>query len=296
MARRIVVGTGYLGLRVARLWQQQGDEVYGVTRTPAKAGTLAELGLKPIIADVLNPPTLAEIPHCDTLVYSVGPGGHSQVSRLALYRDGLKTVLDRWGHCADRIVLVSSTGVYGNSSSEVIDESVPRRPLREASQALAEAEDILLAPLWQNKAIIMRMGGIYGPGRLPLLRFVRAQQPLPTDPEALLNLIFVDDAARAVILVADAAEPPEVVNVVDGHPVTRRQFYEKLCQCLGLPPPSFCPPSGDVLPLTHRTGSGSAVRIISNRRLIDRYHMSFLYPDFERGIEHIVASGLEEEN
>ncbi|MGB9690237.1 SDR family oxidoreductase [Thermogutta sp.] len=294
MARRIVVGTGYVGLRIAKLWQQQGDEVYGVTRSPAKARTLAELGLKPIIADVLDPPTLADVPYCDTLVYSVGPGGQSQVSRFALYRDGLRTVLSRWGDRTARIVLVSSTGVYGDSDTEVVDESTPRKPLRESSQALAEAEDLLLAPAWRDKAVITRMGGIYGPGRLPLLRYIRARQPLPTDPDALLNLIFADDAARAVVIVADAAEPPEVVNVVDGRPVTRRQFYEKLCQCLGLPPPTFSPSSQEVLRLTRAVGSARPVRIISNRRLIDRYQMSFLYPDYERGIEYIVASGREE--
>lgn len=295
MARRIVVGTGYVGLRIAKLWQERGDDVYGVTRSSSKAATLTELGIKPIIADVLVPASLGDIPHCDTLVYSVGPGGQSQVSRFALYRDGLVAVLDRWGHQADRIVLVSSTGVYGNSSSEVIDESTPRRPLREASQALAEAEDILLTPAWRSKAIIMRMGGIYGPGRLPLLRYIRTQQPLPTDPDALLNLIYVDDAARAVIIVADAAEPPEVVNVVDGRPVTRRQFYERVCTDLGLPPPVFCSPLPEGAHLSRGARGDNAVRMISNRRLVDRYNMSFLCADYEQGIERIIASELQKE-
>lgn len=291
MRSRVVVGCGYLGLRIAERWQSNGDIVYTVTRSPDKAAKLAEKGFQPIIADVLVPESLIPIPPCRTIVYSVGPTGQEAASRFVLYRDGLQTVLERWGTLTERVVLISSTGVYGDCGVELVEEGTPRHPQREASQALAQAEDLLLSPPWRSKAVILRLGAIYGPGRLPLVTDLLSGKPLSANPDALLNLIYVDDAARAVITVADRASPPEIVNVVDGHPVRRKEFYHTLARLLNLPDPVFASPNLENPSLSSRRPQrGAKDRKISNRRLVERYGMTFDCPDYHTGLARIVQN------
>lgn len=292
MKSRVVVGSGYLGLRVAERWQSGGDAVYAVTRSADKAARLAEKGFRPIVADVLVPESLKPIPRCQTILYSVGPSGQQAVSRFALYRDGLQNVLERWGSLADRVVFISSTGVYGDCcGSEFVDKQTPLRPQREASLALAEAEAILLTPPWRSKAVILRLGAIYGPGRLPLMKELQSGQPLPSDPDALLNLIYVDDAARAVITIADQATPPEIVNVVDGFPVKRSEFYRTLARLMNLPDPFFASVSSEKSPPSPSASRrGAKNRKISNQRLVERYGMTFDCPSYHIGLAKIVQN------
>lgn len=290
MSTRVIVGCGYLGSRVAELWRQAGDSVFTVTRSPERAVELANRGFQPVVADVLVPDSLPKLPPCQTLLYAVGPRGQSTVSRFALYRDGLATVLERWGDQCDQVILISSTGVYGDGARGLVDETHPRNPDREATLALVAAEDLLLSESWARKAIILRLGGIYGPGRLPLLKLLKTRQPLPSDPSGWLNLIYVDDAARATVLVARNARSPEVLNVVDGHPVPRREFYEEVARLFGLSSPVF--ERGDADTSTagflHPRRGGTGQRWISNRRLVEGYGMTFECPDYRTGLRRVL--------
>ncbi|MFM7109434.1 MAG: NAD-dependent epimerase/dehydratase family protein [Planctomycetaceae bacterium] len=245
---RLVVGCGYLGERVARAWLAAGDRVLGVTRRPARAAELAAAGIEPVVADVAAEGTWwTALPPLATAFWAVGfdrtaDGTHRDVHVTGLGRllDGLAAASRERAVAPPRIILSSSTGVWGDEGGGIVDESTPPRPTRDAGRALVEAEGLLRGhPL--GPGVALRFAGLYGPGRLPRLDDLRHGRPLAADPDSWLNLVHVDDAARAVRLVAAAAAPRPLYVVSDGRPVRRRDWYGRLASLVGAPAPAWAP-------------------------------------------------------
>ena len=164
---KLIVGCGYLGLRVARRWIAAGHAVAGLVRISAAAESLARESVRPIVADVTQPSTLRGLPAADTLLYAVGYDPAGGASRSAVYVDGLRAVLDAVSPEVRRVILISSTGVYAEQGGGWVDESSPCQPSRESGRALLAAEQALAAHRLGDRGIVLRLAGIYGPGRLP---------------------------------------------------------------------------------------------------------------------------------
>jgi len=277
------------------LWLERGHNVYAITSSPENVPALVEEGFSVTVANVLDPKSLEKLPGCDTLLYCVGPSRHPNTSRWKLYRDGLVNVLGRIAPDVSQIALASSTGVYGNWSDGWVNEDTPKNPHRESSKALSAAEDLLLDSRWQDRAFVFRLGGIYGPNRIPLFLELLRGEPLPSSPDALLNLIHIEDAATAIDLVLERARPPCVINVVDGHPVMRRDFYEELARLLGARFPQFAERTDsfqeETIPMTSRRRS-IATKRVSNDLLVKGFGMSFRYPEYRSGLANIVRKGF----
>ncbi len=239
---RLVVGCGYLGCRVADAWVSQGDAVFVLTRSAPRARQLAENGLQPLIGDVTQPESLRMMPQVDTVLWAVGHDRQSGRSIHEVYVEGLGNLVHTLAEQTQRIIYISSTGVYGQSDGSWVDETSPCAPSRGGGQACLSAEQLLLGSRWADRTVILRLAGIYGPQRLPRMRQVVAGQPLRTASDGMLNLIHVEDAAQAVIRAAQAdLQPPRVFLISDGKPVVRRTFYEELAVLLGAPHPCSRP-------------------------------------------------------
>lgn len=287
-ARKLVVGCGYLGRRVARRWRADGATVYATTRDPQRTAELAAEGFTPIVADVTRPESLDRLPAVDTVLYSVGyQRGDATTTRQALYCDGLAAVLDRLPAEVQRVVFISSTGVYGDAGGAWVDESTPCTPTREAGLAFLAGERRLLAGRWGSRGTVLRLAGLYGPGRVPMQRQILDGQPIPLrDADSYLNLIHADDAA-AVVLAAEQASPGGRVYLVsDGHPVTRREYFEIMAQLLGQPGPRF-EPEGDDSPNSRRSGDHKR---ISNARMLAELSVRLAYPNCRAGLSAILSS------
>ncbi len=171
----LIVGCGYLGERVGGQLQRRGEQVYGTVRSPDRAAAIAGLGIEPVIADVLATESLVHLPRTDRVVYCVGFDRASGSSIRSVYVDGLQNVLDSLGMAPIRLVYASSTGVYGQTEGEWVDETAETIPANESGQACLEAEGRLSA--WQRArgpsatAVTLRFSGLYGPGpRRPAIR------------------------------------------------------------------------------------------------------------------------------
>jgi nucleoside-diphosphate-sugar epimerase len=224
---RLVLGCGYLGTRVARRWLAAGDRVVAVTRRRERAAELASLGIEPLVADVTAPafPEPGTLPEAATVFWAVGFDRTAGATHRDVHVRGLGRLLDALPG-GPRVILSSSTGVWGEADGRVVDESTPAHPTREAGRVLLEA-------------VALRFAGLYGPGRLPRIADLRAGAPIAADPDSWLNLIHVDDAAEIVCLVAAAAAPRPLYVVSDGRPVRRREWYGRLAALAGGPPPAW---------------------------------------------------------
>jgi nucleoside-diphosphate-sugar epimerase len=238
---RLVVGCGYLGERVALAWLSRGDRVLAVTRRTARAAELARLGIEPLVADVTDTAIdwsiLAAAGAPATALWSVGFDRAAGRTYEEVHVTGLGRLLDTLP-AGCRPILSSSTGVWGDEGGRVVDEHTPPNPSREAGRVLVAAEDLLRGHP-RGPGVALRFAGLYGPGRLPRIDDLRAGRTLTADPDTWLNMIHVDDAARAVVAVADAAAPAPLYVVSDGRPVRRRDWYGRLASLINAPPPAW---------------------------------------------------------
>jgi nucleoside-diphosphate-sugar epimerase len=232
------------------------------------------------------PETLKELPKADTVLFAVGYDRGSGHSIRQLYVDGLRNVLEHLPREIKRFIYVGSTGVYGQSGDAWVDERSPCEPTREGGQACWQAEQMLLhAPLSQQ-TIILRMAGIYGPGRIPRRYELQAGIPIEASSEGYLNLIHVDDAASAVIAAEQQAPLPALYCVSDGHPVVRGEYFRELAALLGAPEPQFREPRRNS-PTAERA---SASKRVSNRRMLTELKFDLLYPSYREGLAAIIRA------
>ncbi len=282
---KLIVGCGYLGGRVARRWLAVGETVYAVTRSTQHAGILAQGGLRPIVADVTRPESLDRLPPAEAVLYSVAYDPLSQATREEVYAGGLRAVLDALPAATGRVLLTSSTGVYGQAGGDWVDEDSPCRPTRDAGRAMLAAETVLDNSRFSDRSIILRLAGLYGPGRIPRIADLLARRPLAIAAQGYLNLIHVDDAARLIVAAESRATPPRTYVIADGQPVRRRDFYQHLAALLGLPAVTFTdPPPGDRSAL--RGGSDKRVR---SARIFEELAVPLAYPSYREGLAAMVG-------
>lgn len=283
---KLIFGCGYLGGRVARLWRQAGHEVFVVTRSTDRARAMTAEGYRAIVADVLQPSTLANLPAADTVLYAIGHDRGSGASMHEVYVDGLRAVLGALPAATGKFIYVSSTGVYAQSHGATVDEDSPCEPTREGGRACLAAEAVLAADRLGNRGIVLRMAGLYGPGRIPNAAEVRSGRPLAVPASGCLNLIHVDDAAALVLAAAERARPPRTFLVSDGQPVERRAYYTELARLLGVEAPRFISPPAD----DPAAARASTDKRVNNARMVAELAVRLDYPSYREGLTAIVAA------
>ncbi len=286
----LIIGCGYLGQRLGARLVRDGGRVYGTVRSPGRAEEIAGIGIKPVIADVLRTETLLRLPEAERVFYAVGFDRAAGAAMREVYVDGLRNVLDRLPISVRRFVYASSTGVYGQSGGEWVDEESPTAPEHESGRVVLEAEGRVRA--WADSrhgasAVILRFAGLYGPGRIVRRAMLERGEPIPGDPEKFLNLVHIDDAARAAATALDANAPAPIYLVADDRPATRREYYSAAASVIGAPEPRFEPP---------RPGSAEAARDatskrVGNRRMKSELGIVLRYPDITTGL--VAALGTD---
>ncbi|HYO25187.1 MAG TPA: NAD-dependent epimerase/dehydratase family protein [Lacipirellulaceae bacterium] len=303
-AARIIFGCGYLGRRVGNLWCDCGDHTIAVSRQQPRGPDAAPPGLArmhPALGDVtradsLRFPLAVEGLPLEAMLYAVGYDRTAAPDIHAVYAGGLRNVLAALPRSVTRVIYISTTGVYGAAGGEWVDEQTPPAPLRDGGIASLAAEQILAAHPLGRRSAVLRLAGIYGPGRVPHLDKLRTGEPLPVPHDGWLNLIHVDDAARVVVAAEQwlaaqqRADGPHLFCVSDGAPVSRAEYYREAARLVGAPPPRFVdPPAGS--PAAARA---AANRRVSNAKMVhllgDRLGAGLAYPSYREGLASILQS------
>jgi len=138
-----------------------------------------------------------------------------------------------------KITYISTSGVYGDYNGGLVDETSKLQPITERANRRLAAENMIqeYSSVSSNAYIILRVPGIYGPGRLPIDR-IRKQEPILRESESKkTNLIHVEDLARISWLCLTSNIENEIFNVSDGSPITVTYFYKEICKIVGLKMP-----------------------------------------------------------
>ena len=288
--RVLIIGCGYIGLALGRALKALGHEVAGVRRPSAAAAQeLEAVGITPILADITVPGALPCPPNTfDVVVNCVAPQGGGVERYRAVYAGGLRNLVDWLSSAPSRLlVYTSSTGVYGQDDGSVVTESSITEPSTETGCVLVEAEQLLSQAHEQGrvKPIILRLAGIYGPGRGYWLRRLRGGELATRDDEndRLVNMIHQDDVVGAVLAVIERGHPGEIYNVVDDWPVSVREMrmsrlFSPLASAAAISTENSPPARGNRPRATNKRVSNSKLKAATGWRP--------KYPSFEEGFAH----------
>ncbi len=281
--RAMIIGCGYIGLQLARELHRQGHEVFGVRRSAEAAPLLEREGIRPVIADITRSEELARLPaEADWVVFCASSSKGGPEDYRAVYLRGLQNTL-AW--CENgrvrKLVYTGSTGVYGQTDGSAVKESSPAQPLTETGQILVEAEQLLLRAVTARNlpAVILRVAGIYGPGRGHLFQqYLRNEARVTGRGDQIMNMIHRDDVVGAILAALKNGRPGEIYNAVDDEPVAQIHFLRWLSETLG----KWMPPavSGDA---TAERKRGLTHKKVQNRKLKMELGCAFQYPTFRQG-------------
>lgn len=288
-----IIGCGDIGLRVARRCLAAGDAVSALVRRPPRAQRLAAAGIDTVIADLDRPETLpASLPVPSRLLWFAPPPPDGVCdTRLAAFLARLEPGRER----PQRIVLISTTAVYGDCHGAWVDECAPLRPGSDRGRRRADAERRLAAFCERHGIdyVILRVAGIYGPGRLPLQRLRDGVAVLADRDAPPANRIHADDLAAACVAALDYRGAQRVFNVSDGHPTTMADYFTRVAQLAGLPPPEQVPRAQAAARLSPGMRAFlQEARRIDNRRLLEVLQVRLQYPDLDSGLRQAVPASL----
>lgn len=283
----LIVGHGYFGGHLSQILSRDTFDVFATTRRKENFERLKSRQITPILFDVADFSS-GKIAHSfDAVIYCVGYDRSALVDKRTVYVDGLRNFLSKLSAAPDQLVYVSSTGVYGQSDGERVDEDSVVQPNRESGQICLDAENRLREFEIESQKLILRFAGIYGPDRVPNLRSL-ANPTLTMPSNSFLNLIHVADAAKIVrsILCDDLPDlRSDLFLISDGQPVERRAFYRCCVEMLGIDPPKFVEPSAEEL---SNARFGSSKQII-NQRIVDETGYRFEFPSYVEGLSQILG-------
>lgn len=233
----LIAGCGDVGGRLARRMLAEGWRVHGLRRDVA----LLPAGVLPVAADLQQEGLPPQWPRegLDYLVYSVAASEHDEAGYQRAYVDGMRHVLQWMRQCGQRprhVLFVSSSGVYAQAQGEWVDEFSPAEAERYSGRLMLEAERLLLDS--GLPASVVRLTGIYGPGREWLLEQVRQGYRVVSEPPLYANRIHVDDCADLLaflLLAAHRGTPLETCYIgVDDEPAALHEVVAWLREQLGV--------------------------------------------------------------
>ncbi len=194
----VIFGCGYIGGEIARQAVARGLRVTALTRNMGKAADLRARGIITVEADLAGNTWQKEVGPADYALNCVSSGGGGAEAYRHSYLAGMQAVVawaERRG-AVDTLVYTSSTSVYPQGEGVRVDESSPATGRDERTAVLVETEALLRASTARHR-VILRLAGIYGPGRTHLLQQVQAGVVSGTGTHHL-NLIHRDDVCGAI--------------------------------------------------------------------------------------------------
>lgn len=278
-----IVGCGDIGSRVAQACLSRGDAVTGWVRSDASVMALRERHIPALKVDLDQPVLGLPSTAGHQLYYFAPPPAEGrQDTRVAQ----LIEHLNRAGQPC-RVVYLSTTGVYGDCGGEWVDESWPPAPVADRAHRRLDAENRWRS--WSRQSggelVILRVAGIYGPGKLPLTRLESGRPMVAEADSPITNHIHSLDLVEICQAAMGRGTPGEVYNVSDGHPGTMTGYFNTVADFLGLPRPPVISREEAKRQLTPGMLSYLVEsRRLSNRKLIEALGVKLRYPTLADGL------------
>lgn len=286
----LILGAGYSGKAIGRAFKEAGAEVYGTTRSPEKFEGLEQAGITPLLFDghEMSDALRAAAAEATHLVQSIAPGrdGDPLLRLLGGAGGDIRQAMPK----LEWISYLSTVGVYGDHDGAWVDESTPCRPVSVRSVERVEAEQgwEALAKAASLPLAVLRLSGIYGPGRNGLINLSNGTARRLVKKDQVFNRIRVEDIASAALFLAERGASG-IFNVTDDEPAPPQDVVTEAARLMDVPAPPEQPFETAELSPMARSFYGENKRV-SNAR-IRSLGFSFLYPDYRISLLQMWQSG-----
>ena len=220
----LLIGYGYLGHQIARVFREGGWEVMAASLTGGDGSVACDVG---------DAAAVGALPTADFIVHCAASGRGGAEAYQHVYVEGCRKLTKKFPGVP--LLFTSSSSVYAQTDGSVVTEDSLTLPERETGRLLLEAEGVTLAA----GGIVARLSGIYGPGRSVILKkFLTGEAVIEDDGGRFINQVHRDDAARAILHLAATRKRGGIFNVSDSTPLTQIVCHEALSRIFSLPMPN----------------------------------------------------------
>jgi nucleoside-diphosphate-sugar epimerase len=237
-----------------------------------------------VVANLDDPVTLQSLPVSgSTLFYfAPPPGGGNLDSRMRNFCASMTP-----DALPKKIIYLSTSGVYGDCGEMTVTEETPPNPMTARAKRRLDAETVVAG--WGRvhgvPVIILRVTGIYGPGRLPMQHIMNGTPLLSEEDAPVTNRIHADDLARVCVAAAEKGEDGDIFNVSDGEHSTMTRYFNAVADLLGIEHPPVVSreeAAATMPPLLYSYFSES--RRIDNSLMLKKLGFALSYPTLAQGL------------
>lgn len=274
-----IVGLGRLGKCLAKQALASGEQVAALVRRESMcAGVTMKLG------DLDDPETLVELPLKNRKIYYFAPPPNDGVCDTRM-RHWLASLVSE--NRPEKIVYISTTGVYGDCQGRWVNEETSPQPGADRSRRRLDAEYVLR--LWGVKnrvpVVVLRVSGIYGKDRLPVESIRRGRPVLRVEDAPFSNRIHEDDLLQACLAAMDRGLAGAIYNISDGQQTTMTDYFFAVADALGLPRPPEVDRIDAELQISPAMRSYlQESRRIDNSKMLNELKVVLRYPDLSQGL------------
>lgn len=286
--RLMIFGAGYSGKAIGKLLGSEGASVAATTRSAEKGKALEEIGIRPFVFDGANlsEPLRAELLETTHLVQSIAPGSEGDPLIRLCGEPGIKALMPK----LEWMVYLSTVGVYGDHQGAWVNEESELKPVSVRSVERVDAEQA-----WQVVAAraglplaILRLSGIYGPGRNTFMNLANGTARRLVKKDQVFNRIRVEDIASATAFLA-GPKTGGIFNVTDDLPSPPQDVVTEAAQLMEMDAPAEQPfETAELTPMA-RSFYGENKRV-SNAK-IKSLGFNFQYPNYMMSLADLLGSG-----
>jgi nucleoside-diphosphate-sugar epimerase len=286
MSGHVIIGCGYTGERLAR---RLGGQPLAFTGSDAGARRLRAAGVEARVWNV-DQRNIATVDVLGAIVWYLAPPPESGDGDPRLAR-----CLEALRGRPRKFVYVSTTAVYGDAGGGTVTEDTPPAPTTDRGRRRLAAEQAVQAWCGAHGApwVILRVPGIYGPGRLPLERIRRGDPSIIEAEAGPGNRIHVDDLVSVLRAVGDSQlAVNRIYNVGDGEHASSTAYFRTVARLAGLAPPPELPREVVRARLSPAAWSFLAdSRRVDTTRMREELGVALRHPEIESGVPASLATG-----
>lgn len=292
LTKLFIIGCGDIGFRVAALARDRGVAVTGLSRGEKQFPAELAGGTDLVAANLDDQQSLPQLDYrgAGLLYCAPPPGGGIRDTRVTNFLASIKPE-----RAPAKIVYISTTSVYGDCGDAPVNETRPAVPGNHTGSRRLDAEQQFTA--WcsaqQVPLVILRVAGIYGPGRIPMQRIISREPLLAAAEAGYSNRIHADDLAEICLAAMERGDGGEIFNVCDGEGGKLNDYFNTITDLLGLerlPEVPLAEARQVMTPLMFSYMSES--RRIDNRKMVEKLGVRLQYPTMKAGLQEILRAEM----
>ncbi|OAF02565.1 NAD(P)-dependent oxidoreductase [Bradyrhizobium centrolobii] len=279
--RLFIFGLGYSAQHFVRGFGDTFSHIAGTVREPAKRENLAGIELHPFPGNGDDRGLLERVREADVLLLSIPPGSAGDPV-IAAFGDALAPDRGR------KTIYLSTVGVYGDHGGAWVDESTPARAGLDRTRLRVAAEQAWVEAT-RGEVAVLRLAGIYGPGRNALATLRAGSARRIVKPGQFFNRIHVDDIA-STIMAAVRHQGCGTWNVCDDEPAPPQDVIAYAAKLMGVPPPAEeAFETAEMSAMARSFYAGNAR--VSNARLKRELRVTLAFPNYRQGLDALWGAG-----